>query len=248
MNKLKGKVAVITGGSTGIGFAAAKLFVAEGAHVYIIGRRRGELDAAIAEIGHNITGVQGDVSRAADLDRLYATVQQHHGRINVLFANAGISGMAPLGAITEEQVDRIFNIGVKGTLFTVQKALPLLQKDSSIILNGSGTTARAWPAFSVYSAAKSAIRSFARTWSAELLEHRIRVNAISPGTIDTPMTRIGATDEEVEQTRHFLASKIPMKRLGTTDEIAQAALFLASDESSFITGIELFVDGGTSQL
>jgi NAD(P)-dependent dehydrogenase (short-subunit alcohol dehydrogenase family) len=244
MKKLEGKVAVVTGGSSGMGFATAKIFVEEGAYVYIFGRRQRELDAAVTAIGKNITGVQGDTSNLADLDRLYAAIQQHHGYINVIFANAGVGNVAPLGAITEDHVDSIVNINFKGTLFTVQKALPLLQDGSSIVLNASFLTSRVWPMSTVYTATKSAVRSFARVWSAELLERKIRVNAISAGTVDSPFMKIGATDEENEQIRQGAIANIPMKRLATPDEIAKSVLFLASDDSSFITGTELFVDGG----
>lgn len=244
MNKLEGKIAVITGGSSGIGLATAKLFVAEGAYVYLFGRRQHALDEAVTAIEKNVSSVQGDISKLADLDRLYTTVQQQHGRINVLFANAGVGTVAPLGTITEEHFDRISNVNFKGTLFSVQKALPLIQDGSSIILNASFLTSRVWPMATVYSATKAAIRSFAHVWSAELMERKIRVNALSAGSVDSPFMKIGATDEENEQIRQMTIANIPMKRLATPEEIAKAVLFLASDDSSFITGTELLVDGG----
>jgi NAD(P)-dependent dehydrogenase (short-subunit alcohol dehydrogenase family) len=249
MNKLEGKVVVITGASTGIGLATAKRFVSEGASVYITGRRQSELDAAVRQIGENVTGVLGDVSNLADLDRLYTLVQQQHGKIDVLFANAGGGEVAPLGAISEEHFDKTFSINVKGLLFSVQKALPLLQDGSSIILTASTTSIKGGEASSVYSATKAAVRSFARTWTVDLKARKIRVNAISPGPINTPGLRgLGQTEEQSEQILTFLATTVPMGRLGDPDEVAKAALFLASDDSSFVTGIELFVDGGQAQI
>lgn len=247
MRKLEGKVAVITGGATGMGLATARLFVQEGAFVYIMGRRQNELDMAVRAIGKNVASVQGDVSQLIDIHRLYETIRQRHNQINIVFANAGVAAETPLSAVTEEQFDNEFNVNAKGTLFTVQQALPLLQDGGSIILNASIATAQAWPGLSVYSGTKAAIRAFARVWAAELLEQRIRVNVISPGTIDTPMIP-GTTEEEVKQARQFLTSRIPMKRIGTPDDIAKSVLFFASDDSSFITGHELFVDGGTVSL
>lgn len=249
MNKLEGKVAVITGASTGIGLATAQRFVSEGASVYITGRRQSELDAAVRQIGENVTGVLSDVSNLADLDRLYTLVQQQHGKIDVLFANAGGGEFAPLGAISEEHFDKTFSTNVKGLLFTVQKALPLLQDGSSIILTASTTSIKGGEASSVYSATKAAVRSFARTWTVDLKARKIRVNAISPGPINTPGLRgLGQTKEQSEQILTFLATTVPLGRLGDPDEVAKAALFLASDDSSFITGIELFVDGGQAQI
>jgi len=245
MNKLEGKVAVIAGASTGIGLATAQRFVSEGVSVYITGRRQRELDAAVRQIGENVTGVLSDVSNLADLDRLYTLVKQQHGKIDVVFANAGGGELAPLGAISEEHFDKTFSTNVKGLLFTVQKALPLLQDGSSIIFTASTTSIKGGEASSVYSATKAAVRSFARTWTIDLKARKIRVNAISPGPINTPGLRgLGQTKEQSEQILTFLATTVPLRRLGDPDEVAKAALFLASDDSSFITGIELFVDGG----
>ncbi|MDB6046108.1 MAG: Oxidoreductase [Gammaproteobacteria bacterium] len=242
MGKLQGKVAVITGGTTGIGFASAKLFVKEGAYVFITGRRQKELDDAVLAIGNNVTGVQGDIAKPADLDRLYERVKQM-GRIDVLFANAGTGGFVPLEDITEEYFDQTFNINVRGTLFTVQKALPLLNDGSSIILTGSVAGVKGTPAFGVYAASKAAIRSFVRTWTSELKDRRIRSNVVSPGPVKTPIV-----DRQPPEAIARIVSTIPMGRMGEADEIARAALFLASDDSSFITGIELFVDGGRAQI
>jgi NAD(P)-dependent dehydrogenase (short-subunit alcohol dehydrogenase family) len=242
LGKLKGKVAVITGGTTGIGLAAAKLFVREGAYVFITGRRQKELDEAVKAIGSNVTGVQGDVAKLADLDRLYETIKAK-GRIDIVFANAGIAEFTPLGSITEEQFDKLFNINVKGTLFTVQKALPLLNDGSSIILTGSVAGVKGTPAFGVYGATKAAIRNFVRAWTVELKDRRIRSNVLSPGPTDTPQVTRQPADAIAR-----IVSTIPMGRMGEPDEIAKAALFLASDDSSFVTGIELFVDGGRAQI
>jgi len=243
--KLDGKVAVITGGNSGIGLATAKLFVAEGAYVFITGRRQLELDAAVKEIGHNVSSVQGDVANLADLDRLYATVKAKKGRIDVLFANAGIGRMTPLGETTEEDYDSIFDCDVKGLLFTVQKALPLMPDGASVILNASIASSKGLPQWSVYSATKAAVRSFARTWTADLGSRRIRVNAVSPGYIDTPPWH---ATEAREQLFKMLSNSVPLGRVGTADEIAKAVVFLASDDSSYITGVELFVDGGVAQI
>ena len=250
IKKLEGKVAVITGGSSGIGLATAQRFVDEGANVFIAGRRQSELDAAVKQIGNNnVTGVQGDVSNLEDLDRLYAEVKEQKGRIDVLFANAGIVEFAPLGAITESHFDKIFSVNVKGLLFTVQKALPLFQDGGSIILTASVGGSKADPAMSVYGATKAAIRSFARTWTVELKHRKIRVNAISPGPIDTPIFNgLVPSEEQIEQFKTTFVSTIPMGRMGSFDEIAKAVLFLASDDSSYVTGIELFVDGGRAQI
>ncbi|WP_165220658.1 SDR family NAD(P)-dependent oxidoreductase [Aquisphaera insulae] len=249
MGKLDGKVAVVTGGNSGIGLATARRFAAEGARVVITGRRKEELDRAVAEIGRGAIGVQGDVARLDDLDRLYATVREKHGRIDVLFANAGIAEFAKLGEITEEHFDRIFGINVKGLLFTVQKALPLFADGGSIILNASIVSITGMPAFSVYSATKAAVRSFARSWTTDLKDRKIRVNAISPGPIDTPgVDGVVGSKEAADQFKAGLASQVPLGRIGDPDEIAKAAVFLASDDGSFVTGIELFVDGGMAQV
>ena len=243
MGKLDGKVAVVTGGTSGIGLATAQRFAAEGADVFITGRRKPELDTAVKAIGPRATGVQGDVSNLADLDRLYAVVKEQKGRVDVLFANAGGGELAPLGAITEEHFDRTFDSNVKGLLFTVQKALPLLPEGASIILNASITASKATPAFSVYSATKAAVRSFARSFTVDLKDRKIRVNALSPGPIDTPgLSGLG------HGLKAGLVAAVPMGRLGSPDEIAKAAVFLASDDSSYVTGIELFVDGGMAQI
>ena len=245
--RLDGKIAVITGGNSGIGLATAQQFVAEGAYVFITGRRQSELDAAVRQIGKNVTGVQSDVSNLADLDRLYSTVKQQKGRINVLFANAGLGEFAPLGAITEANFDKTFSVNVKGLLFTVQKALPLFQDGGSIILNASTSASKGFEAISVYSATKAAIRSFARSWTVDLKQRKIRVNAISPGPIDTPGLS-GLIQQQGDQLKKNLVSTVPMGRMGTANEIAKAVSFLASDDSSFVTGIELFVDGGQAQI
>jgi NAD(P)-dependent dehydrogenase (short-subunit alcohol dehydrogenase family) len=249
LTKLEGKVAVITGGNSGIGLATARRFVSEGAYVYITGRRQRELDAAVRQIGKNVTAVQSDVSQLADLDHLYATVKQQHGHIDIVFANAGIGEVAPLGEISEAHFDNTFNVNVKGLLFTVQKALPLLQDGGSIILNASNTTIKVLPGGSVYSATNAAIRSFARSWTLDLQARKIRVNAISPGPTNTPgLSGLGQTEEQSKQIVRSLVTTVPLGRLGDPDEIAKAVVFLASDDSSFITGIELFVDGGQAQV
>jgi NAD(P)-dependent dehydrogenase (short-subunit alcohol dehydrogenase family) len=250
MGKLDGKIAVITGGTSGMGLTTAEYFVAEGAYVFITGRRADELESAVKQIGKSVTGVQGDVSNLADIDRLYETVKREKGHIDVLFANAGVGApRAALGAITEQDFDKTFNINVKGLLFTVQKALPLFTDGGSILLNASIAASKGFPGMSVYSATKAAVRSFARTWTADLKDRKIRVNVISPGPIDTPIFEIpGRSAEQIEQIKAGFASAVPMGRLGRPDEIATAAVFLASDDSSFITGIELFVDGGTAQV
>jgi NAD(P)-dependent dehydrogenase (short-subunit alcohol dehydrogenase family) len=255
--RLEGKIAVITGGSSGIGLATAQRFVDEGAFVFITGRRQSEVDKAIKDIGRNITGVQGDVSNLEDLDRLYDTVKQQKGQIDVLFANAGIIELASLGSITESHFDKIFSINVKGLLFTVQKALPLFRDGGSIILTASVAGSKGYEGSTVYSATKAAIRSFARSWTVDLKYRKIRVNAISPGPIDTPMTSGMVQSEGGEQLKSSLAeiwklsnllSTIPLGRIGNPDEVAKAVAFLASDDSSYITGIELFVDGGIAQI
>ncbi|MGH8065922.1 MAG: SDR family NAD(P)-dependent oxidoreductase [Candidatus Entotheonellia bacterium] len=243
MGKLAGKIAVITGGSSGIGLATAQRFVAEGAYVFITGRRQAELDAAVKRVGRNVLGVRGDVAKLADLDRLYETVRTEKGRLDIVFANAGGGEFAPLGSITEEHFDKTFNVNVRGTLFTVQKALPLLNDGGSIILTGSIAGVKGIPAFGVYSATKAAIRSFVRSWTSDLKDRHIRANVISPGTIDTPVLA-PLPKEAIAQ----ILSTVPMGRMGESDEIAKAAVFLASDDSSYITGIELFVDGGAAQI
>lgn len=249
MKKLEGKIALVTGGNSGIGLATAKQFVAEGAYVYITGRRQAELDAAVEAIGKNVTAVQSDVSNLADLDRLFATIEQEQGHLDIIFANAGGGQIAPLGAITEEHFDKAFNVNVKGLLFTVQKALPLLPEGASIILNASITSIKGTPAFSVYSATKAAVRSFARNWILDLRERKIRVNAISPGVVPTPgYDGLGLNDQQLQEFVDSQASTIPLGRVGTPDEIAKAVVFLASDDSSFVNGIELFVDGGMAQI
>lgn len=241
MNVLQGKVAVITAATSGMALATAKRFVEEGAYVFITGRRQAQLDAAVKEIGKNVTGVQGDAGNLADLDRLYDTVKAQKSRLDILFASAGIGDFdVPIGSVTETSFDNTFGVNVRGTLFTVQKALPLLRDGGSIILNGSISSVKGFPGMSVYNASKAAVRSFARTWTMDLKERKIRVNVLSPGTIDTAVFA-GVAKEVKDQ----FVSLIPMGRIGQPDEIAKAALFLASEESSFITGIELFVDGGT---
>ena len=249
MGKLEGKIALITGGNSGIGLATAKQFVNEGAYVFITGRRDPELAAAVKEIGRNVNGVRGDVSNLGDLDRLFAQIKQKKGKLDIVFANAGVAKYTPFGGITEEQYDSIFNSNVKGLLFTVQKALPLLPDGTSIILTASVAASRGLPANSVYSATKAAVRSFARTWTTDLKERRIRVNAVSPGPIETPMLNgLLASSGGGEQRLKMLTNSVPLGRLGTPDEIAKAVVFLASDDSSYITGMELFVDGGFAQV
>jgi NAD(P)-dependent dehydrogenase (short-subunit alcohol dehydrogenase family) len=247
--KLEGKVAVITGGTSGIGLATAKRFVKEGAYVFITGRRKKELDAAVNEIGENVTGVVGDVSKVADLDQLYETVKAQKGRVDVVFANAGGGEFAPLGEITEEHYQKTFDNNVKGLLFTVQKALPLFDSGGAIILNASIAGYKGIPAFSVYSATKAAVRSFARGWTVDLKGRGIRVNVISPGPIETPaIDSLGKDDEERKQFREGLMAAVPLGRMGDPDEIAGAAVFLASGDSSFVSGAELVVDGGMAQI
>jgi NAD(P)-dependent dehydrogenase (short-subunit alcohol dehydrogenase family) len=249
MAKLEGKIALITGGNSGIGLATAKQFVSEGAYVYITGRRDAELAAAVKEIGRNVTGVQGDVSNLADLDRLFAQVEREKGRLNIVFANAGIAKYAPFGTITEEHFDSIFDVNVKGVLFTVQKALPLLPDGASIILNASVVGSKGMASNSVYSATKAALRSFARTWTTDLKSRHIRVNAVSPGPIDTPgLSNLVASSGAAAERLKGISTTVPLGRLGRPDEIAKAVVFLASDDSSFVTGAELFVDGGFAQV
>jgi NAD(P)-dependent dehydrogenase (short-subunit alcohol dehydrogenase family) len=249
MGKLDGKIALVTGANSGIGLATAKRFVNEGAYVFITGRREAELDAAARAIGKNVAGVPGDVSNLADLDRLFARIKQDKGRLDVLFANAGVAKLAPFGTITEEFYESIFSVNVKGLLFTVQKALPLMPDGASIILNASIVGTKGLPANSVYAATKAAVRSFARTWTTDLKNRRIRVNAVSPGSTDTPgLSELLGTSEAGQQRLKMISSSVPLGRLGTPDEIAKAVVFLASEDSSYITGIELFVDGGFAQV
>src|SRR6266481_3492970 len=249
MGKLEGKIALVTGGNSGIGLATAKQFVNEGAYVFITGRRQQELDAAVKEIGKNVTAVKADVAKLDDLDRLFAQIKRDKGKLDIVFANAGVAAYAPIGTITEEHFDTHFNINVKGVLFTVQKALPLLPDGASIILNASIVGSKGFPANSVYSATKAALRSFARTWTMDLKDRRIRVNAVSPGPIETPgLQNLLASSKAGEQRANALSSGVPLGRLGRPDEIAKAVVFLASDDSSFVTGTELFVDGGFAQV
>jgi NAD(P)-dependent dehydrogenase (short-subunit alcohol dehydrogenase family) len=249
MGKLEGKIALVTGANSGIGLATAKSFVTEGAYVYITGRRDSELARAAAAIASNVTAVAGDVSKPADLDRLFAQILREKGRLDIVFANAGVAKFAPLGTITEEFYDSIFDVNVKGLLFTVQKALPLMPEGGSIIVNASVVASKGLPANSVYSATKAAVRSFARTWTTDLKSRRIRVNAVSPGSIDTPgLNDLLASSEVGEQRRKAITSAVPLGRFGTPDEIAKAVVFLASDDASYVTGAELFVDGGFAQV
>ena len=250
MNKLEGKIAVITGGNSGIGLATAKRFVTDGAYVFITGRRQHELDTAVSEIGKNVMGIQGDVSNLVDLDRLYSIVKQEKGHIDILFANAGLGEFARLGQISEEHFDKTFGVNVKGLLFTVQKAIPLFKDDGgSIILNSSIAASKGVEGFSVYSASKAAVRSFARTWTVDLRRRKIRVNAVSPGQIDTKaLSDLMQNEEHSRQLKKDLVSTVPLRRMGTPDEVAKIVSFLASDESSYVTGIELFVDGGAAQI
>ncbi|HEX8289103.1 MAG TPA: SDR family oxidoreductase [Pyrinomonadaceae bacterium] len=245
MKKLEGKIVLVTGGTSGIGLATAKRFVAEGAYVFITGRRQKELDEAVKEIGATVRGVQGDVSNLEDLDNLFATIKNEKGTLDVVFANAGWGEFLPLEAITEEHFDKTFAINVKGVAFTVQKALPLLKDGSAVVINGSMVSILGQPAFSIYSATKAAVRSFARNWSVDLKERKIRVNVVSPGYIPTPgYDHLGITNEMLEAA----VVNVPLGRVGTPDEIAKAVIFLASDDSSYVNGVELFVDGGAAQI
>src|ERR1700726_2410744 len=249
MGKVERKTALVTGANSGIGLATAKQFVNEGAYVFITGRRYPELAAAVKEVGRNVTGVQGDVSNLGDLDRLFEQIKREKGTLDIVFANAGVARYAPLGEITEDFYDSIFNVNVKGLLFTVQKALPLMPDGASIILNASIVASKGFSANSVYSATKAAVRSFARTWTTDLKARRIRVNAVSPGSIDTPgLNDLLASSEVGQQRLKMLSNAVPLGRLGTPDEIAKAVVFLASDDASYITGTELFVDGGFAQV
>lgn len=247
--KLEGKIAVITGGNSGIGLATAKRFVTEGAYVFITGRRQKQLDLAVSDIGKNVMGIQSDVSNLADIDKIYTTIKDQKNRIDIIFANAGIAQFAPLEKISEEHFDKIFRINVKGLLFTVQKLLPIFQEGGSIILNASIGSSKGVEEYSVYSATKAAVRSFARTWTVDLRHRKIRVNAISPGPIDTPIfSNLIQNEEQLEQFKKNIVNTVPMERMGTPDEVAKVVSFLASDDSSYITGIELFVDGGLAQI
>lgn len=243
MGKLDGKVAVITGATSGMALATAKLFVAEGAYVFITGRRQDKLDEAVASIGSNVTAVQGDGANLDDLDRLYETVKREKGKIDILFASAGQGELGKIGEITEEQFDKTFGLNTRGTLFTVQKALPLFSDGGSILLNGSIAHLKGMPAFSVYAGSKAALRAFVRSWVTDLKDRNIRVNVLSPGSIDTP-----ALDQLGPEAKKYFASQVPRGTIGRSEEIATAALFLASDDSSFVNGVELCVDGGTAQI
>jgi NAD(P)-dependent dehydrogenase (short-subunit alcohol dehydrogenase family) len=248
-DRFQDKVVVVTGGTSGIGLATARAFAAEGASVFVTGRRQDVLDAAVKAIGGRVTGVRGDMSNLADIDRLYDAVQQSHPHIDVVFANAGGGEMVPLGAITEDHYQRTFDTNVKGVLFTVQKALPLLSDGAAVILTSSTTSVSGTPAFSVYSATKAAIRNFARNWILDLKDRHIRVNAVSPGVTDTAgLNELFGGGDEAAETKEYLASLIPAGRVGQPEEIAKAVLFLASDDASFVNGVELFVDGGQAQI
>lgn len=246
--KHAGKIALVTGGSSGLGLATAQRLVKEGATVYITGRREAELKAAAGTSG--AIAIQGDISVQADLDRIFATIKEKSGRLDILFANAGIGAFAPLGQITEEHFDRQFNINVKGTLFTVQKALELMPEGSAIVVNGSMVSIKGAPAFGVYAATKAALRSLVRTWASDLKGRGIRVNAVAPGTIPTEgyETGLGMTQEQIDQYADYVRTITPLGRIGQPDEVAKAVSFLASDDASYITGIEMFVDGGQAQI
>ncbi|WP_263353472.1 glucose 1-dehydrogenase [Acidicapsa acidisoli] len=248
--KLEGKIALITGGTSGIGLATAKRFLTEGAQVIITGRRKEALDAALQQLGPGATGVQSDSAKLADLDKLYAEIKQQHGRIDVLFANAGSGEFATIDQVTEEHFDKTFDVNVKGVVFTVQKALPLIPDGGTIVLNASIVSVKGMPAFGVYNATKAAVRSFARTWTNELKDRKIRVNVVSPGPIDTPaIDGLAGNDiEQAKQIKAALVSQVPLGRMGDPDEIAKAVVFLASDDSSYVAGVELFVDGGMVQV
>jgi NAD(P)-dependent dehydrogenase (short-subunit alcohol dehydrogenase family) len=249
MGKLEGRIALVTGGTSGIGLASAKAFVSEGAFVFITGRRESELAAAVEAIGGQVTGVRGDVSNLGDLDRLFEQIGREKRRLDIVFANAGVAKYSPLGEITEDFYDSIFDVNVKGLLFTVQKALPLMPDGAAIILNASIVASKGFSANSVYSATKAAVRSFARTWTTDLKARHIRVNAISPGSIDTPgLSELLASSETGQQRAKMIASAVPLGRFGLPSESAKAVVFLASDDSSYISGAELFVDGGLAQV
>ena len=248
--KLAGKIALVTGGSSGLGLATARRFIAEGATVVVTGRRQAELDAAVGELGGSALGVRGDVSSLSDLDRLYTTIRERYGRLDILFANAGVGAFVPLGEVTEAHFDKHFGINVRGTLFTVQKALPLMAAGGSVVLNGSMVSVKGVPGFGVYAATKAALRSFARTWAVDLRGRNIRVNVVSPGVVVTPAykTELGMSDEQVQAFAAAGAAAAPLGRAGTPDEVATAVVFLASDDSSYVTGADLFVDGGAAQI
>jgi NAD(P)-dependent dehydrogenase (short-subunit alcohol dehydrogenase family) len=247
MGTLDGKIALVTGGSMGIGLASARRLIAEGAHVFITGRRAAELEGAARELRDNVSAVVADVAKLADLDRLYETVRDAGGNLDIVVANAGVSEAVPLTEITEAHVDRLFDINVKGTLFTVQKALPLLRDSGAIVITGSIAGSKGFPSYSVYNATKAALRSFARSWTVELAPRRIRVNVISPGPIDTPGVRKLQDGDGGAFQREFLA-KTPLGRFGTSDEVARVIAFLASDDASYIAGAEIFADGGFAQV
>ena len=249
-NKLAGKIALVTGGTSGLGLATAKRFIAEGAHVFITGRRQAELDAAVRDLGPAATGIRGDISKLADLDHLFSVIKSQKGRLDILFANAGGGAFVPLEQVTEQHFDKYFGINVKGTLFTVQKALPLMTAGGAIVINGSMVSVKGMPGFGVYAATKAALRSFARTWSVDLKGRNLRVNVVSPGTVVTPAykSELGLSDEQIQGFAAQAAATTPLGRVGTPDEIAKAVVFLASEDSSYINGIELFVDGGAAQI
>lgn len=248
--RLAGKVALITGGSSGLGFATAQRFISEGAYVFITGRRQPELDAAAKGLGENATSVRSDISKLADLDRLFTLIKEQKGQLDILFANAGGGAFVPLDQVTEEHFDKYFGINVKGTLFTVQRAVRLMTNGGAIIINGSMVSIKGVPAFGVYAATKAALRSFARTWTMDLKERNIRVNVVSPGTVVTPAykSELGMNEEQIKEFETQAATTTPLGRTGTPEEIAKAVLFLASDESSYVNGVELFVDGGAAQI
>ena len=249
MGMFDGKIALVTGGTSGIGLAAAREFVEEGAYVFITGRRETELSAAAADIGRNVTAVQGDVSKTVDLDRLFDQIGREKGRLDVVFANAGVARYGALGSISEELYDAIFDVNVKGLLFTVQKALPLLSDGASIILNASIVGSKGLPSNSVYSATKAAVRSFARTWTTDLKSRRIRVNAVSPGSIDTPgLSGLLASSAAGQERAKMMSNSVPLGRFGRPEEVAKVVAFLASDPSSYVAGAEVFVDGGFAQV
>lgn len=249
MAKLNGKVALVTGGNSGIGLATAKTYAEEGAKVIITGRNQDSLDSAVAEVGANVVAIQGDVSNLDDLDRLYKEISTKYGKIDILFANAGIAELSPVEDVSEEFFDRHFDINVKGLFFTVQKALPLFNDGGSIILNASIVGTKGFGNFSVYSATKAAVRSFARTWATDLAPRNIRVNAISPGPIETPLYgKLGLSEEQVHEMGAAMTNLVPLARFGYVDEIAHAALFLASNDSAYVNGIDLPVDGGLAQV